>query len=82
MPTSTWAEGPNLQWPLKDSITKQESASLETDDCYPQVSAVLLRLAATTGDPQQDTAIWGILSQKEGLGMVITPSPEIPVAPT
>lgn len=67
---------------LKDSYIKQESASLETDDCCPQASAVLLRIAAITRDPQQNMAIWGIFSQKEGLGIVITPLPEIPAAPT
>lgn len=36
-------------------IIKQESASLETDDHWPQASAILMRIAATTRDPQQDT---------------------------
>lgn len=63
-------------------IIKQESASLETDDSSPQAPAILILIAAASRDPQQETAIWSILSWKEGRGMVITPSPEIPDTPT
>lgn len=38
-------------------VIKQESASLEMMTCGPQASAVLMRIAAISRDPQQDKTI-------------------------